>query len=149
MDGDQCCCCKLDIIPTLSSKIRVREIIIVHKDQRRGDMGPKIAGLWIVCVLWWDGNGILWYTYSSLRLTLVNIVPSLSPVSNWWNTMVTASLSSAVISSTAARPFRFPSFFVFFFSNEFVFVVGGSGPGDWVPPVPLSSCPTVLIPHIS
>ena len=84
-----------------------------------------------------------------VKFTLVNIVPSLSPVSYWWNTMVTASLSSAVISSTAARPFRFPSFFVFFFSNELLFVVGGGGPGDWVPPVPLSSCPTVLIPHIS
>ena len=28
-------------------------------------------------------------------------MPSLSPVSNWWNTMVTASRSSAVNSSTA------------------------------------------------
>ena len=33
--------------------------------------------------------------------TLVKMVPSLSPVSNWWNTMVTASRSSAVNSSTA------------------------------------------------
>ena len=33
--------------------------------------------------------------------TLVKMVPSLRPVSNWWNTMVTASRSSAVNSSTA------------------------------------------------
>ena len=46
--------------------------------------------------------------YSQL-LTLVKMVPSLSPVSNWWNTMVTASLSSSVSSSTAVS--FLPTFF--------------------------------------
>lgn len=43
--------------------------------------------------------------------TLVNMVPSLSPVSNWWNTMVTASLSSSVKSPRGF--FFFSSFFTF------------------------------------
>ena len=38
------------------------------------------------------------------------MVPSLSPVSNWWKTIVTASLSSAVRSSTAVLGFFLASF---------------------------------------
>ena len=79
------------------------------------------------------------------------MVPSLSPVSYWWNTIVTASLSSEVSSSTAVLVFRLPSFLVndFFFSKELLFAGGGGGAGDSVPSGPLSVCPTELILHIS
>ena len=55
-------------------------------------------------------------------LTFVKIVPSLKPVSNWWKTIVTASLSSVVSSSTAVS--FFPTlFFGFGFSGLSAFVL--------------------------
>ena len=55
-----------------------------------------------------------------LLRTLVKMVPSLSPVSNWWNTMVTASRSSSVSSPIG---FFFLSIFFTFSILDFTFSV--------------------------
>ena len=70
------------------------------------------------------------------------MVPSLSPVSNWWNTIVTASLSSAVRSSTAVLGFFLASFLTLVTPlagfvlgkgsfNDYLFL----GLGTWTPPI--------------
>ena len=71
------------------------------------------------------------YDISKEVVTLVKMVPSLSPVSYWWNTMVTASLSSEVSSSTAVLPpaRRRPSFLPKLFCSMWAGPEGGGGVG--------------------